>query len=69
MSRTITVKGIGKASARPDLVVLSMNLESINKDYEKAMETAAENINLLSKTLESVGFEKNSVKTTNFSSY
>lgn len=28
MARTITVKGIGKASAKPDYVVLSMTLES-----------------------------------------
>ena len=29
MARTITVKGIGKASAKPDYVVLSMTLEAI----------------------------------------
>ena len=28
MARTITVKGIGKVSAKPDYVVLSMTLES-----------------------------------------
>ena len=28
MPRTITVKGIGKVSAAPDFVVLSMGLES-----------------------------------------
>jgi len=27
MARTITVKGIGKVSARPDFVVLSMTLQ------------------------------------------
>ena len=27
MARTITVKGVGKASAKPDYVVLSMTLE------------------------------------------
>lgn len=34
MARTITVKGIGKASAKPDYVVFSMTLESKHKDYD-----------------------------------
>ena len=38
MARTITVKGIGKASAKPDYVVLSMTLESNHMDYDKAMD-------------------------------
>ncbi len=66
MPRTITVKGIGKVSAAPDLVVLSMGLESQDMDYEKAMNIAAENIEQLNRALEEVGFEKESVKTTNF---
>ena len=41
MARTITVKGIGKASAKPDYVVLSMTLESKHKDYDKAMDMVA----------------------------
>ena len=36
MARTITVKGIGKASAKPDYVVFSMTLESKHKDYDIA---------------------------------
>ena len=44
MPRTITVKGIGKVSAAPDFVVLSMGLESQDMDYEKAMNIASENI-------------------------
>ena len=35
MPRTITVKGIGKVSATPDYVVLSMGLESQDMDYER----------------------------------
>lgn len=66
MPRTITVKGIGKVSAAPDLVVLSMGLESQDMDYEKAMSIASENIEHLNEALEKVGFEKKSVKTTNF---
>ena len=66
MSRTITVKGVGKVSAKPDYVVLSMTLEVLDKDYNKAMDTAAEHIRLLTGALEEAGFEKNSIKTTDF---
>ena len=66
MARTITVKGIGKVSARPDYVVISMSLESNHKDYDKAMSLAADNIQYLNETLGRCGFEKDAVKTTNF---
>ena len=38
MARTITVKGIGRVSAKPDYVVLSMTLESKHIYYDKAMD-------------------------------
>ncbi len=66
MVRTITVKGIGKVSTKPDYVVLFMTLESNHMDYDKAMDMAAEHIRHLNVTLEGIGFEKGSVKTTNF---
>jgi len=66
MTKTITVKGVGKASARPDHVILSMNLESKSVRYEKAMEIAADSIGMLTETLQAVGFSKDAVKTTNF---
>lgn len=66
MNRTITVKGIGKASAKPDQVVLSMVLESKHQDYDQAMERAAVSIGYLNDAMEKVGFEKGTVKTTNF---
>ena len=66
MPKTITVKGVGKVSASPDSVVLSMTLESRNMNYEKAMNKAAESIDQLNTALEIVGFEKKAVKTTGF---
>lgn len=66
MARTITVKGIGKVYARPDYVVLSMTLQSNHMDYDKAMDMAASHIQHLNETLAAIGFEKGSVKTTNF---
>lgn len=66
MPRTITVKGIGKASARPDLTVLTMTLESKDMNYDKAMEAAAVNIEKLKEALGEAGFEKSLLKTSNF---
>jgi Uncharacterized conserved protein len=66
MTKTITVKGIGKVSAKPDLVVLSMNLDSQAMKYDRAMRIAEESIALLTNTLVSAGFEKDDIKTTSF---
>lgn len=66
MARTITVKGIGKTSAKPDYVVLTMTLESKHKDYDKAMSMAGDHIQHLNEILCGIGFETGSVKTTNF---
>lgn len=66
MTKTITVKGVGKASAKPDFVVLSMSLESCSMDYAAAMDKAADSIAQLNEALAKAGFEKDSVKTTSF---
>lgn len=60
------MKGIGKVSAKPDYVVLSMTLQSNHMEYDKAMDMAASHIQHLNETLTPIGFEKGSVKTTNF---
>lgn len=44
MSRSITIKGIGRATAKPDTVVLSMSLDSCSLKYDEAMDIAANNI-------------------------
>ncbi|MDO4757299.1 MAG: SIMPL domain-containing protein, partial [Parabacteroides sp.] len=66
MPRTITVKGIGNVTAAPDYVVISMSLEAQDNDYDETMELAAKQIELLNSSLEAIGFEKKSVKTTSF---
>lgn len=66
MSRVITVKGIGKVSAKPDLVVLKMSLRAHEMEYERAMEQAAWQVNRLKECLEGIGFERDAVKTSNF---
>lgn len=66
MQRTITVKGIGNVSAAPDYVVISMSLEAQSMNYDETLELAAKKIEYLNSSLEEIGFEKKSVKTTNF---
>lgn len=64
--KTITVKGTGRLSVRPDLIVISMRLETEEKEYERTTELAAEKIDRLNLALEEVGFEKGAMKTTSF---
>lgn len=66
MMKTITVKGIGNVSVKPDWIIVSMKLETENKEYEKTTELAAERITLINESLAKIGFERNSVKTTDF---
>lgn len=69
MERTITVKGIGKISARSDYVILEMKLEAKDKQYDKVMDIATKQLAELKQSLLSIGFEKDAVKTTNFNVY
>ena len=66
MARTITVKGVGSACAKPNYVVLSMSLEAEHRDYQTAMDMAAAQIRQLNQSLGGVGFEKEDLKTTDF---
>lgn len=66
MTRTISVKGVGKATAKVDYIVLSMSLESLYMDYDKAVEIASAQIESLRESLEKIGFNKEDLKTTNF---
>lgn len=66
MNRMITVKGTGNISVKPDLIVIKMNLESQNHDYNKTMEIAAASVKVLQDAIISAGFDKKDLKTTNF---
>ena len=66
MPRTITVKGSGKAAAKPDYAVLSITLEAKNMDYEAAMDQAGTQLEQLKTSLTEAGFERDAVKTANF---
>lgn len=66
MARTITVKGVGTALVKPDQVELRLTLEAKDRNYDKAMEMAAEQIAAIKAAVENAGFEKDCLKTTNF---
>ncbi|MCD7919773.1 MAG: SIMPL domain-containing protein [Clostridiales bacterium] len=66
MARIITVKGIGKASARPDMVVISMALHTRDRNYDRAMDLAGQHIRHLTETICATGFEKSDLKTASF---
>ncbi|TCI51448.1 MULTISPECIES: SIMPL domain-containing protein [unclassified Exiguobacterium] len=67
MERTITVKGTGKVSAKPDLIVVKMELTSKAVRYEETMNEAATAVARLQKVLGQAGFDKTALKTTDFS--
>ncbi len=66
MERTITVRGIGTASVKPDYIVISLNIVSKDMDYSKSVENANKRIELLQNAVVSSGFKKKDLKTLSF---
>lgn len=64
--RTVTVKGTGNVSARPDYIILSLNIEALSETYDRAMSEAAERIERLQGAAVCVGYRKEDLKTTSF---
>lgn len=64
--RTLTVRGRGTASAKPDLVVLAFQIVGQDHSYATAVETLNERVEALRSELESVGVERTDLKTTRF---
>jgi uncharacterized protein YggE len=65
-NREIVVKGIGKVSASPDLLVIDLNLEVVEPEYDKAMLVATEHLDTLRAAVVDAGHDKKSLKTTQF---
>ena len=66
MNRTITIKGIGKLSLKPDQTVVSPTLKTVRADYDKAMDEAAKHLEQLRSAIAEIGFTKDDLKTTSF---
>jgi len=65
-NRVIVVKGIGKHSATPDLIVLQMNLEVVQPQYDQTMQCAAKALDALRLAITSAGHDGKNLKTTRF---
>jgi len=65
-NREIVVKGIGKVSAAPDLLIIEMALESKRMDYEETMQQATEKTDSLRAAIESAGHDGKELKTESF---
>lgn len=66
MERTITVRGVGRAVVKPDLINIDITLKAKNKKYEEAMEFSNGQLEKLQNALEGAGFNKDSLKSTDF---
>ena len=66
MPRTITVKGTGTVSAKPDQIEITMNLSVLDKDYAAAAETAGQRTDALRGAVLAAGFAGDDLKTTHF---
>lgn len=64
--RTITVTGQSKLSIPPDSIVINMILTTLKEEYNEAIEAAGEDLNELRKWLNTIGFTKEEIKTTDF---
>lgn len=66
MEKIITVRGIGKASVKPDIAVLTLTLSAIDKKYDAAMATAEKQLDNLRESFEKAKFKKDDIKTADF---
>lgn len=64
--RRITVKGTGRASVKPDLIVISLELRTSRYKYDDTMKLAGEASQDLLGVVLQEGFDKDDLKTTNF---
>lgn len=67
--RTITVKGVGTASTKPDLTVISLNIIEKAAEYVNSVNGANERIEKLQAAIATVGFEKEDLKTLSFNAH
>ncbi len=65
-NRTITVKGVGSASTKPDFVSLSLRVSETDTDYQNAVNGANKRVFALENAVVGVGFDKTDLKTLSF---
>ncbi len=62
----IQIKGVGRVKRTPDTIVLSLGIEERNACYSDAVEGAAKQLKVMQGNLAAVGFQKEDLKTTDF---
>lgn len=67
MNRTITVKGTGSVSRKPDQIVVNLDIEALKKDYDQTVADAAKQYQQLQAALEKIGFDREEIKTARYS--
>lgn len=66
-SREISIKGIGKLSAKPDFVIVKLGLEETNLKYSEGYNQFADHMKKLQKLVEKIGFSKDELKASSIS--
>ena len=64
--RTITVKGVGSVSAKPDVIVIFMQQKTHEREYDKMMKKAAEDLDGIRKAIAGAGHDPAELKTSRF---
>jgi uncharacterized protein YggE len=64
--RTITVRGTGNVSAKPDIVVIEMSLATTMPDYAKTLDRVTAELDSLRAAIASAGHDGRELKTTSF---
>ena len=65
-NRTITVKGVGDVSVKPDVIVVSIEQKTRAREYDKTMEKAAADLNGIRKAIAEAGHNPAELKTSSF---
>ena len=66
MNRTITIKGVGRLSLKPDQVAVTLCLKTTDPVYEEAMRAATAELAQLRAAIAGVGFAEDDLKTASF---
>ena len=62
----IQIKGVGRVKRTPDTIVLSLDIEEKDACYSDAVRGAAKQLKVMQGNLAAVGFQKEDLKTTDF---
>ena len=65
-NRELVVKGVGKVTVPPDLIIINITVEASSPQYEKTMQLGSEKLDKLRVAIESIGYDRKDLKTISF---